>query len=152
MACLCKCPPPFFGLSWRLLERIRYMYLQNIPTNNKQTQRQTIITDIHVHTIPHTHNTHAHTHVLSYIRTHACKQNQCDVYLVRSPPVFPALKHPPPQHGHDLRVVLVGERELGYLRHKGAVWTPSLIVGRLANLRLYVGVVHDHIGPEEGRP
>ena len=35
----------------------------------------------------------------------------------------------------------------GYLGHESAVRTPGVVIRSLSDLRLHLGVVHDHIGP-----
>ena len=67
--------------------------------------------------------------------------------LVCSSPILFALKHPPPEHGHYFRVVLIGESVLGYFGHKVAMRPPSVIIGGLPHLGFNLRVVHDHIGP-----
>ena len=37
----------------------------------------------------------------------------------------------------------------GYLGHESAVRTPGVVIRSLSDLRLHLGVVHDHIGPVE---
>lgn len=69
-------------------------------------------------------------------------------HLVCSPPVSPGLKHAFPQHGHHLRVVLIGEGVLGYFGHEGSVGSPRFIVGGFTDFGLHLRVVHDHVGPE----
>ena len=71
------------------------------------------------------------------------------IYLISASPVLLALKHPFPQHTHDLRVVLVGEGEFGQLLHQSARGAPRVIVGGLAYFGLHLAVVHDHVGPAD---
>ena len=93
-------------------------------------------------TIPHITPANAEPHPSS-TTMHAYQL----LYLVSPSPVPPSLEHPFPQHGHNLWVVLVGERVLGYLGHESSVRAPRLVVGGLAHLGLHVRVVHDHVGP-----
>lgn len=68
-------------------------------------------------------------------------------HLISASPVLLALKHPFPQHTHNLWVVLVSEGELSQLLHQGPRSAPGVIVSGLADFGFHLTVVHDHIGP-----
>lgn len=67
-------------------------------------------------------------------------------HLISPPPVGPVVvQHPPPEHGHDLREVLVREGGQRQLLHLLAGGPPRLVGRGLAHLPFHFRVVHYNV-------